>query len=262
MWNFRCWLALVIAILSSFCAVNANALQGHSEVVPCSTNAECLRMGLPLLKPTRRYSRNRALRPRQSNLPTVYTGAIKILDANSNPLGYVSRTLNAYNAYDITTDFNNALVVSFGPSDNGPVLFTASAGTRTGSFSYYGAQFNGQAANANMGTTGRTALTTYATLVGATAEVKGKAQNQVTSRNPNGNGAVETDIFLYDPSTTQITAKWTNTDGTLKDTVFYLGQNGYGLGLISETNYAAFKANYNVANAQQVTYYLVPPPAN
>ncbi|WWC95549.1 hypothetical protein V866_002414 [Kwoniella sp. B9012] len=262
MWTIRLFTIFALLCLTSVYSLNPADAGNLKSKSLCSTNAECMKIGQPLLKPTRRYSRNRALRPRQSNVPPMYTGAIQILDANSNSLGYVSRTLNQANIYDVTTDLNNALVVSFGQSDNGPVLFTISPGTRNAAYPYFGGAFNGGATTANMGGTGSSASRSYASFVGAASEVRGKAQNTPTTFQPRGNQGVETDVFFYNPATTQITAQWTNTDGSVRDTIFYRGQGGYGLGMISPVNFAAFRSSFSSANPQIVTFYLVSPPAS
>ncbi|OCF61950.1 hypothetical protein L486_01615 [Kwoniella mangroviensis CBS 10435] len=69
----------------------------------CSTNGECLRKGLPLLKRARRATGTRALRPRQSDSPEVYSGGIQVFNSDENSIGYISKNINADGGYDLTT---------------------------------------------------------------------------------------------------------------------------------------------------------------
>ncbi|WWC65695.1 uncharacterized protein I303_108316 [Kwoniella dejecticola CBS 10117] len=219
---------------------------------PCETNAECLRTGQPLLAPRRRTLKNRqAPAPNPSVLPNIITGAIQIVDANNQLLGYLSGAPNQYGIYDLTTTYTQTLAISFTPSAAGGALYTISPNNRVAGYPYLGAQYNGAVATANMPGKGGFAYGSYASMIGSSAEVSGKAQKIGTTFSRNG-AAVETDIFYYDATNRQITAQWVNTDTTLTPTMFYAAQAGYGIGMISPDNFAGFQTGFPMANARKV----------
>ncbi|WVW86736.1 hypothetical protein I302_108790 [Kwoniella bestiolae CBS 10118] len=224
----------------------------------CSTNAECLRRGLPLLKPAKRGTGTRALRPRQSDSPEVFSGGIEVFNSDRESLGYISKTLNDDGGYDITTDASEAVTLLFSQNGDDPFTFTISSDDRQGGYPYLGAVFNDQTSNLGSG------ASAFALLSGISREISGPAQaDEEGLENTRGlyNGQ-ETAIFLYNSETQEITGQWINTDGSKPITMLFLASSSnYGFGLISPADYSAFVDGFGV-NPTPVSfkYVTIPPP--
>ncbi len=76
------------------------------------TNAQLLSRGLPPNRPRARYGRRgQAVQPRQSSTTVVRTGHIQVAVSNY-PVAFVSKHMNTFGEYQITTDVSEALSVS------------------------------------------------------------------------------------------------------------------------------------------------------
>ncbi|WWC73520.1 uncharacterized protein I206_107491 [Kwoniella pini CBS 10737] len=224
----------------------------------CSTNAECLRKGLPLLRPFRRGTRTRsAIRPRDSPAADEETGSLQVFDANGNSLGYVSKVIDDNSGgYTITTDPTEAVSLSFTSDGSNPFTITISSSDRQAGFPYLGGVFNDNTSNMGTGSSA------FAVLGGLSRTISGPAVSDDTGEDNTRQlyGGSETSIFLYDSNTQAITGQWTNTDDTKVDTIFFYGSDeGYDLGMIAPEDYDAFANNFD-ANPQKVTIKFVTTP--
>ncbi|WRT69520.1 uncharacterized protein IL334_006506 [Kwoniella shivajii] len=260
------FLTLLLLVL-----VNAQSTRTRIEPVPrrndlltsrtlrrslCRTNAECLRKGLPLLRPAKRSSTTtHALKPRQSADSTTQTGTIQAFNTDGNSIGYVSRNLNPGGGYDLTTSSDDAISLSFSSdgTSTDPFDIVISSDDRQGNFPYLGFAFNGSPAN--MGTDS----SKFALLVGVSASNAGPPleSDDGSTNTETLYGGVETTVFLYNSATQTLTSRWSNTDGNKVDTIFfYASESDYGFGIVAPDNYAAFKQDFDV-NQQIVTFKFV-----
>ncbi len=98
------------------------------------TNAQLLSRGLPPNRPRARYGRRgQALQPRQSSTTVARTGHIQV-EVSDYPIAFVSKQLNTFGEYQITTDVSDALSVSI--PDSSSATFDIVALVRL-SFSHY-----------------------------------------------------------------------------------------------------------------------------
>ncbi|WWC92980.1 uncharacterized protein L201_007944 [Kwoniella dendrophila CBS 6074] len=242
----------------------------------CSTNAECLKKRLPLLKPSlRKKSLNlherlqrgnqvlHAPKARRSDTPDSTIGSIQMFDTNGNSIGYLSKIINEYGGYDKTTDESDAVSLSFTPDGNNPFTMTISSSDRSGNFAYLGFVFNDDTSNIGERSS------SFAISAGITRIISGPAQasDDGTENTREMYGGQETSVFLLNSDTGEITSKWTNKDGTLHDTVFFYGSGqNYGLGIIAASqDFDEFAKAFDSAEPQIVTLKYVtltsPPPA-
>ncbi|WWC95550.1 hypothetical protein V866_002415 [Kwoniella sp. B9012] len=224
----------------------------------CSTNAECLRKGLPLLKPVRRATGTRALRPRQSDSPEVYSGGIQVFNSDGNSIGYISKNIIPDGGYDLTTSPYEAVSLLFSQDGSDPFTITISSNDRQAGYPYLGGAFNDQSSNIGSGSSA------FALLSGISKEISGTAQpDDEGLENTRGlYGGQETAIFLYNPATQAITGRWTNTDSSKQDTIFFNGSGqNYGFGMIAQSDYQAFTQDFDSASPQIVTFKYVTLPS-
>ncbi|OCF59021.1 hypothetical protein L486_03519 [Kwoniella mangroviensis CBS 10435] len=98
-------LSILFTLLLTVQLISATAINRWDEEMPCKTNAECLKKGLPLRKPSPVVKRG-ALHPRQSN--TV--SSISVI-RGQGVVGFLDRTPNANGQYTMTQDASQRIIV-------------------------------------------------------------------------------------------------------------------------------------------------------
>ncbi|KAK6903943.1 hypothetical protein I203_107454 [Kwoniella mangroviensis CBS 8507] len=101
-------LSILFALLLTVQLISATAINRWDEEMPCKTNAECLKKGLPLRKPSPVVKRG-ALHPRQSNTVSS-TYRISVI-RGQGVVGFLDRTPNANGQYTMSQDASQRIIV-------------------------------------------------------------------------------------------------------------------------------------------------------
>ncbi|WVW78676.1 hypothetical protein I302_100636 [Kwoniella bestiolae CBS 10118] len=110
-------LSILITLLIALQLASATPLNLWDEELPCKTNAECLKKGLPLRKPSPVVKR--ALHPRQS--ASVNSDYRISVGRGQGIAGFMDRTPNASGQYTMSQDPSQRIIVSE-PSLSGGAL--------------------------------------------------------------------------------------------------------------------------------------------
>ncbi|TFK84768.1 hypothetical protein K466DRAFT_664969 [Polyporus arcularius HHB13444] len=174
------------------------------------TNAQLLSRGLPPNRPRARYGRRgQALQPRQSSTTVARTGHIQV-EVSDYPIAFVSKQLNTFGEYQITTDVSDALSVSIPDSSSATFDIVALNG---GMFDYLG--FATGFANINDVRQLDETSFNYAYLAGVTDESRGPAVDAPnTYTDASGLPAyVESNVWSLGAGN-ELIPTWVNGDGT------------------------------------------------
>ncbi|KAF6758807.1 hypothetical protein DFP72DRAFT_844621 [Ephemerocybe angulata] len=215
------------------------------------TNAERLRRHLPLLPPTRRHG---ALTPRASCVPlTDGTGILQVrLAVNGAVKGYISKVYDGQNSYTVST-LQDALTVDLSSTSlSGPLEISAVDGPDA-SRPLIGAVGGSGGFNFASGQVGYT----YLSGTGHTPANSPPSSTAGSSLNEFGyTGPVESTIWFVNCLSLEVTAQWTNDDGSQFPTsVFYDPGVDY-VGLVGDFN--AFTSTFPTEDAYLVTLHFIP----
>ncbi|KAJ7615388.1 hypothetical protein FB45DRAFT_1107990 [Roridomyces roridus] len=225
-----------------------------ASFVQRETNSQRLARGLGPLPPTRRTSE---LLPRTSCVPLANTqGVIQVIDSTTSAIkGYVSNYFDSQNTYTIADLSTDALIVSWSSTTpfkgafeltavNGPDPAYSLFGTVGGSKSYV--LKKDKAGLAYLSGVGHTpAGSPPSTTAGTSIEALGYT------------GPSESAIWTLNCHSLQITAQWTNADGTSPaiDSFVY---DAYVNSLNIVGDFAKFQNKYPNDNAVAVKFVFIP----
>lgn len=217
------------------------------------TNAERLRRHLPLLPPTRRTG---ALSPRASCVPLADgRGTIQVRRAsNGNVLGYIRKAFDGQNSYTFSSNVLDALTVKLSSTSisSGAQEISAVAGPDP-AHPLIGAVGGSGGYNFNPGQLG------YAYLSGtghtpANSPPSSTAGHSIQSLGYNA--PAESTIWFVDCLTLDITAQWTNADGSRPATSLFYDPPVDFVGLIGDFN--KFVSTFPGEGAYLVTLHFIP----
>ncbi|KAJ7459349.1 hypothetical protein FB451DRAFT_1272561 [Mycena latifolia] len=204
-----------------------------------ATNAERFRRGLGPLPPTRR-DRNK-LSPRASPVPCTRlsnnVGTLQVRRvSDGEKLGYVSDRFNADNAYRVHRRPGAALLVTVPPvAPFGTAINLIAARAPDSGHPFLGAVSNGQG-DLGEGEVG-------AAYLSGTSSVHGNSppsSSAGTSLTLPNHGGAESQLWTLNCQTRQVTAQWTNADGSRPPTTIFYDPASKTLGLTGDL--PAFKA--------------------
>ncbi|KAJ6476774.1 hypothetical protein C8R47DRAFT_1075627 [Mycena vitilis] len=208
-------------------AGNSKSLAPHAEK---ETNADRFRLGLGPLPPTRRGSDH--LNPRPSSQPctrlsnNVGTLRVRRLSTGKD-IGYLSTRVNPERAYTVGGR-RHALVVAVPPTTpfaqaNNLII----ANPEDSRYPFLGAVENGR------GNLGPVAI--FAGVASAVRSGGTPSSTAGTSLTLAGHRGIETQIWTMDCQTRQITAQWTNSDGSHpRSTIIFFDRDRDVLGLTGD----------------------------
>ncbi|KAJ7616950.1 hypothetical protein DFH06DRAFT_1238213 [Mycena polygramma] len=233
-------IACIATLLIGAAATDAKA--GDSEPLALhaekETNADRFRRGLGPLPPTRRVSDHRELRvdPRPSSQPctrlsnNVGTLRIRRLSTGKD-IGYLSARSNHEKAYTVGGR-RLALLVAVPPTTPfGAAINLIAANPEDSRYPFLGAVENGHG-NLGPGEAGVAILAGVASAVRSGGTPSSTAGTSLTLA---GHGGIETQIWTMNCQTRQITAQWTNPDGSHpRSTIIFFDPDREFLGLTGD----------------------------
>ncbi|KAJ6457118.1 hypothetical protein C8R47DRAFT_1227553 [Mycena vitilis] len=209
------YIACVATLL--FGAATTDARTGNSEPLALhpekETNADRFRRGLGPLPPTPRGSDH--LNPRPSSQPCTRlsnnVGTLRVRSLSTGKdIGYIGARVNAEKAYTVGGR-SRALVVAVPPTAPfGQAINLIAANPEDSRYPFFGAVENGRG-NLGPGNTGVAILAAVASAVRSGGTPSSTAGTSLTLA---GHGGIETQIWTINCQTRQITAQWTNSDGS------------------------------------------------
>ncbi|KAJ7618818.1 hypothetical protein DFH06DRAFT_1342404 [Mycena polygramma] len=219
-------------------AAATDAKAGASEPVALyaekDTNADRFRRGLGPLPPTRRGSDH--LTPHPSSQPctrlsnNVGTLRIRRLSTGKD-IGYLSARSNHEKAYTVGGR-RHALLVAVPPTTPfGAAINLIAANPQDSRYPFLGAVENGHG-NLGPGEAGVAILAGVASAVRSGGTPSSAAGTSLTLA---GHGGIETQIWTMNCQTRQITAQWTNSDGSQpRSTIIFFDPDREFLGLTGD----------------------------
>ncbi|KAF6752136.1 hypothetical protein DFP72DRAFT_906217 [Ephemerocybe angulata] len=219
------------------------------------TNAERLRRHLPLLPPTRRTG---ALSPRASCVPLADgTGTIQVRRAsNGNILGYIRKTFDSQGSYTFSSNILDALTVKLSSTSISSGAQEISAvGGPDGAHPLIGAVGGSAGYDFNPGQLGyRYAYLSGAGHTNANSPPSFTAGHSIQSLGYNG--PAESTTWFVDCLTLDITAQWTNADGSQPPTSLFYDPPVDFVGLVGDFN--QFVSTFPGEGAYLVTLHFIP----
>ncbi|GFZ51517.1 hypothetical protein JCM24511_09284 [Saitozyma sp. JCM 24511] len=231
-------LSLLLSVFAIFGSANPIAApEAGSPVKRCTTNAECLRQRQPLLKP--HPKRSRALAPRASGTSYSTRGYFKIVTTDGTTYGYLSSAANQGRFTNIVASTTGALILDASISLTGTTSSSGIGLQIDAADNYNTYPWISMIVNDTTTVDVNTGTYSYLIPVGT------------TSSNPNPTASQ----WSYDPTTSEITAIWTNTNTAANGASVTLqtAASKYG---VYWTPSASTYITHNTAAQQVVSTYI------
>ncbi|RSH95482.1 hypothetical protein EHS25_000574 [Saitozyma podzolica] len=205
-------LSLLLSVFAIFGSANPIAApEAGAPVKRCTTNAECLRQRQPLLKP--HPKRSRALAPRASGTSYSTRGYFKIVTTDGTTYGYLSSAANQGRFTNIVSSTTGALVLDASISLTGTTSSSGIGLQIDAADNYNTYPWISMIVNDTTTVDVNTGTYSYLIPVGTTSSNPNPTASQVgISYQSIPTGQAETFVWTYNPTTSEITATWTNTN--------------------------------------------------